>query len=48
MHTKTIVYQLGLTSYVLEKNVAGVSHEESLVNPSPGGSCLNWVVGTGS
>lgn len=45
MHAKTIAYQLGLTSYVLEKNVAGVSHEESLINPKPGGSCLNWVVG---
>jgi hypothetical protein len=30
---------------VLEKNVAGVSHEESLINPQPGGSCLNWVLG---
>lgn len=45
MHAKTIAYQFGLTSYVLEKNVAGVSHEESLINPRPGGSCLNWVVG---
>ena len=45
MHAKTIAYQFGLTSYVLEKNVAGVSHQESLINPDPGGSCLNWVVG---
>jgi uncharacterized damage-inducible protein DinB len=45
MHAKTIAYQFGLTSYVLERNVAGVSHEESLINPKPGGSCLNWVVG---
>jgi hypothetical protein len=45
MHPKTIAYQLGLCSYVLEKNVAGVSHEESLINPQPGGSCLNWVLG---
>lgn len=45
MHAKTIAYQFGLCSYVLEKNVAGVSHEESLINPQPGGSCLNWVLG---
>jgi uncharacterized damage-inducible protein DinB len=45
MHAKTIAYQFGLCSYVLEKNVSGVSHEESLINPQPGGSCLNWVVG---
>src|SRR5215204_166264 len=23
----------------------GVSHQESLINPQPGGSCLNWVLG---
>ena len=45
MHAKTIAYQFGLTTYILEKNVAGVSHRESLINPEPGGSCLNWVVG---
>jgi hypothetical protein len=45
MHPKTIAYQLGLCSYVLEKNVAGLSHEESLINPPSGGSCLNWVLG---
>jgi uncharacterized damage-inducible protein DinB len=45
MHTKTIVYQFGLCSYVLERNIEGVSHKESLVNPQPGGNCLNWVLG---
>jgi hypothetical protein len=45
MHAKTIVYQFGICSYVLEKNIEGVSHKESLVNPQPGGNCLNWVVG---
>ena len=45
MHAKTIAYQFGLCSYVLEKNLSGVSHEESLINPQPGGSCLNWVLG---
>jgi uncharacterized damage-inducible protein DinB len=45
MHTKTIAYQFGLCSYVLEKNLEGVTHQESLINPPLGGSCLNWVVG---
>jgi uncharacterized damage-inducible protein DinB len=45
MHSKTIAYQFGLCSYVLEKNLGGVSHQESLINPQPGGSCLNWIVG---
>jgi uncharacterized damage-inducible protein DinB len=45
MPNNTIAYQFGLCSYVIEKNVRGVSHEESLINPQPGGSCLNWVLG---
>ncbi len=45
MHAKTLTYQLGLSSQVLNKNVGDVSHEESLVTPPKGGSCLNQVVG---
>jgi uncharacterized damage-inducible protein DinB len=45
MHAKTIAHQFGLCSYVLEKNLEGVSPEESLTNPQSGGSCLNWVLG---
>jgi uncharacterized damage-inducible protein DinB len=26
-------------------NVQGVTHEESLIQPDPGGNCLNWVLG---
>jgi DinB superfamily len=33
-----------MTSSVLHANVAGVSHEESLIRP-PAGNCLNWIVG---
>ena len=45
MHTKTIAYQFGLCSYVLERNIEGVSHDESLVTPQRGGNSLNWIVG---
>jgi uncharacterized damage-inducible protein DinB len=45
MHAKTIAYQFGLCSYVLERNLGGVSHQESLVCPQKGGNCLNWVLG---
>jgi len=45
MHAKTIAYQFGLCSHILERNLAGLSHEESLINPQPAGSCLNWVLG---
>ncbi|HKV11355.1 MAG TPA: DinB family protein [Thermoanaerobaculia bacterium] len=30
---------------VVCKNVEGVTQEESLIQPQPGGNCLNWVVG---
>lgn len=26
-------------------NLDGISHEESLVQPHPGGNCVNWVLG---
>jgi uncharacterized damage-inducible protein DinB len=37
--------QARMTQMVLRLNVDGVSQEESLIQPSPGGNCLNWVVG---
>ena len=45
MHAKTLAYQLELSSKVLEMNTKDVSHEESLLTPPKGGSCLNQVVG---
>src|SRR5687767_1381443 len=35
----------GLNYEVLKKNLAGVTHEESLIQPEGGGNCLNWVLG---
>lgn len=29
----------------LFRNLEGVTHEESLVEPTPAGNCLNWVLG---
>lgn len=45
MHARTIAYQFGLCSHILERNIGGVSHQESLVSPQKGGNCLNWVLG---
>jgi hypothetical protein len=45
MHAKTLAYQLGISQRVFEMNTGDVSHEESLVTPPSGGSCLNQVVG---
>lgn len=37
--------QARMTHAVVRKNVEGVTQEESLIQPQPGGNCLNWVVG---
>jgi uncharacterized damage-inducible protein DinB len=37
--------QAGAIHQILQRNVAGLTQEESLIQPPPGGSCLNWVVG---
>lgn len=38
-------HQAHLTRVVVGMNVDGVTHEESLIQPSSGGNCMNWVVG---
>ena len=38
-------HQAMLTRIVVGMNLEGVTHEESLVHPQPGGNCLNWVLG---
>lgn len=35
----------GIVRQVVALNAAGVSHEESLTQPRPGGNCMNWVLG---
>ena len=38
-------HQAQATRRVVHINVDGITQEESLIQPTPGGSCLNWVVG---
>lgn len=33
------------THWTVVKNTEGFTHEDSLVQPHPGGNCMNWVVG---
>jgi uncharacterized damage-inducible protein DinB len=37
--------QTQMTHQVVRLNVQGVTHKESLTRPTPGGNCLNWVLG---
>lgn len=38
-------HQARLVHRVVRLNVDGLTHEESLRQPQPGGNCLNWIVG---
>jgi DinB superfamily len=38
-------HQAGLVRAVVRMNVEGITHEESLAQPEPGGNCFNWVMG---
>lgn len=37
--------QARITHFVVRLNTEAVTQEESLLQPEPGGNCLNWVVG---
>ena len=45
MDPKVLMFQFGIGAFVLERNLAGVSEEESLRRPNPGGNTMNWIVG---
>lgn len=45
MDVNVLVAQHELGSQVHKANIAGLSHEDSLVGPEGGGNCANWVVG---
>ncbi|HET6229694.1 MAG TPA: DinB family protein [Longimicrobiaceae bacterium] len=38
-------YQAGATRQVVNLNIAGITDEESLVQPEPAGNCINFVLG---
>lgn len=38
-------HNAGIIHKVVHLNVDGITQEESLIQPQPGGNCLNWVVG---
>ena len=41
----SLALQYGFTSFATSANLEGITHDESLIQPSYGGNCLNWVVG---
>ena len=42
---QTLSIQFGYIGFVFGGNLKGLSEEDGLKQPSPGGNCLNWVAG---
>jgi hypothetical protein len=45
MDPQVLAFQFGIGAFVLERNLAGVTNEDSLRPPRPGGNTVNWIVG---
>ena len=45
MSEPTLVHQIRFSQLILLKNLEGITPEQSLIEPVPGGNCLNWVIG---
>ena len=45
MDAPTLIAMLEFSHGILTRNLAGITHEESLRSPEPGGNSLNWVLG---
>ena len=45
IHIKDFVKMLSGELEILRSQTAGLTHEESLIQPQLGGNCLNWVMG---
>jgi hypothetical protein len=43
--TDALKMLFGLNYEVLKKNLEGIRHDDSLIQPQGGGNCLNWVIG---
>jgi uncharacterized damage-inducible protein DinB len=45
MSSDILIHQLNFNHQVLKANTEGLTQEDSLIQPQPGGNCLNWVLG---
>ncbi len=44
-HCEALITQFGNAYYVGKRNLEGVSHQDSLIQPKEAGNCINWVMG---
>jgi len=45
MHETPLGRQFQMNHWAAHANLQGISHDESLLHPHPGGNCFNWVLG---
>jgi uncharacterized damage-inducible protein DinB len=45
MDTPTLLHLVGTSNVVVNRNLEGISHRESLVHPQPDGQSFNWILG---
>src|SRR5687768_11640429 len=45
MSIDTALLQLQMCQATVKANLGGITHEESLRQPTPAGNCANWVLG---
>ena len=45
MDPHALAFQFKVGAFVLERNLADVTDEESFRSPDPGGNTMNWIVG---
>lgn len=45
MDPQVLAFQFGVGAFVLERNLADVTNEESFRPPKPSGNTMNWIVG---
>ena len=43
--SETLAYYYGLTYNVIHRQLDGLTNEDSLLQPSFRGNCLNWILG---
>ena len=40
-----LALHIGVVYDIIERNVEGMTHEQSLARPAAGGNCANWILG---
>lgn len=45
MSKKILIKHFGITYWIMEQQTAGLSHEDSVLQPAMRGNCMNWVLG---